>query len=217
VHRGDGATQARVLERRQPADAAAAPEEPPQQPDETAAQERLRHRAAARAARVDLVQQLLERLPDRIVGGDVLDERLVQVVEEADRAPIRGADPDTGAPHVGPPAVLGDDARAASGRHHDDGARGDADRLAVGDLQAAGAAERVVDGGTVHLAAIDGAVAPDGVRRQRLHRDFESVQELLEGDHRVCPREASKGGALRTGPDSPPLCPENAATVGTPR
>ena len=118
----------------------------------------------------------------------MLDERLVQVVEEADGAPIRGADPDTGDPHVGPPAtVVGDDARAVPGRHHDDGARGHADRLAVGDLQAARAAERVVDGGAVHLAAIDGAVAPDGVRRQRLHRDFESVQELLEGDHRVCP------------------------------
>ena len=110
----------------------------------------------------------------------MLDQRLVQVVEEADGAPIRGADSDTGDPHVGPPAtLLGDDARAVSGRHHDDRARGDADRLAVGDLQAARAAERVVDGGTVHLAAIDGTVAPDGVSRQRLYRDIESVQELF--------------------------------------
>ena len=201
MHRRHGAAEPHILQRCEPCEPVSVPREgSPQQPDETPPQERLGHRPAARSPRGDLIQELLEGLADGVFGPAVLDERLGQVIEQADAPLIGGPNPQTGHDHLGrrpSRAVLRHDLRLPPRRHDDHRARGHPDALPVGELQQTGASKRVVHGGSADPTAVERMVAANGLDRQGLDRDFETIQELLERNHRgnlqgVSKRKASE-------------------------
>jgi hypothetical protein len=203
LHRGDGPAQPRVFERRQPRQLAlVASTHTAQQEDEAAPQQRLRHRPAARSLGRDLLEQILEGEPQRIVGRQALDQRLAQVVEQT-RRPLVGH-PNAAASQqdvaIGcsgrraPPGTVGTGPRREERRHgaveaalsvhprrHDhDTLAGDADGGAAGKREDGAASRSVAQAWRLAATGARRPPVADVAHDKGLEGHVESVQQMLE-------------------------------------